>query len=872
METGYAVYCLADPLFYDAPALARREDADFEPARRPVPEGWRREVRNDWLVYEPVGARVPSQGWKIHASATLKSAERILEAVWDYCVPRRIPFKFVAGPGLVYLRNMKYADRASSGKFVTIYPRDEAQFEVVLNELGAIVDGLPGPYILGDLRWGAGPLYVRYGGFAERWCIGPSGTLEPAIEDADGMLVPDNRGPVFQVPPWVTLPPCLRPHLEARNAMTLEGVPYRVDRPLHFSNGGGLYAGVDVRSGDRVVLKEARPHAALSGDRVDAISRLRHERDMLAQLAGLDAVPGVRDYFTVGEHEFLVEDFIDGETLRTLLVRRWPLFAQQTDEAARAAHSEWVLDVCARVERAVDDVHARGVVLGDVHASNIMVRPDGRIALIDLEAATRASENGHARMAAAAFRPPRDRTGVEADRYALACLRLNLFLPLTTLLTFDRSKAHQLAAEIAELFPVPPEFLAEAVRVITGGGTAPSAPTSAPALEPDADGWRRSRDSMAKAIVASATPDRDDRLFPGDVKQFETGALNLAHGAAGVLYALAAVGAGRHPDHEDWLVRRATHPAPGTRMGFYDGLHGVAYALERLGRRSDALAVLDICAHRVHGKWDRFGLDLSSGLAGVGLNLAHFGEATGDRSHWDAAWQVADVVAERLGDAESVPEVSAGRHPYAGLMRGSAGPALMFLRLYEHSGDSTLLDLAATALRQDLRRCVRTDHGTLNVNEGSRTLPYFADGSVGIGCVLDDYLALREDEQFLEASALIRRAAEAQYYAQPGLFCGRSGMILYLSRKHPPGTAGRDPVVATHVRRLSWHALRYDGHLAFPGEHLLRLSMDLATGTAGVMLAVGAALHEAPVHLPFLDARGAAPHRHEEEVRAMVSP
>jgi hypothetical protein len=33
---------------------------------------------------------------------------------------------------------------------------------------------------------------------------------------------------------------------------------------------------------------------------------------------------------------------------------------------------------------------------------------------------------------------------------------------------------------------------------------------------------------------------------------------------------------------------------------------------------------------------------------------------------------------------------------------------------------------------------------------------------------------------------------------------------------------------------------------------LLRLSMDLFTGTAGVMLAAGAALNEHPVHLPFL--------------------
>jgi hypothetical protein len=77
-------------------------------------------------------------------------------------------------------------------------------------------------------------------------------------------------------------------------------------------------------------------------------------------------------------------------------------------------------------------------------------------------------------------------------------------------------------------------------------------------------------------------------------------------------------------------------------------------------------------------------------------------------------------------------------------------------------------------------------------------------------------------------------------------------MLLYLARSRASGISQLDAAIADHVRRLGWHALQYEGHLAFPGERLLRLSMDLATGTAGVLLAVGAALHDEPVHLPFL--------------------
>jgi hypothetical protein len=263
---------------------------------------------------------------------------------------------------------------------------------------------------------------------------------------------------------------------------------------------------------------------------------------------------------------------------------------------------------------------------------------------------------------------------------------------------------------------------------------------------------------------------------------------------------------------------------------------------------------LNICAGELDGKLKHLGLDLYTGLAGIGLNLAHFATQTGEAGLWRQAVQVAEIIADRLGDEDSVGELSGGEHPHAGLVRGSSGPALLFLRLYEHFGDPVLLDYAQIALRQDLRRCIVRDDGAMDVNEGWRTMPYLADGSVGIGLVLDDYLAHREDDRFSAAAATIRKTAQCAFYIEPGLFWGRAGMILYLSRAHAPATAAQDTVVASHIRRLAWHATTYKGQLAFPGEELLRLSMDLATGSAGVLLALGAALHDEPVGLPFLPA------------------
>lgn len=846
-QDRYDSYCAADPLFYDVLAAGSTRST-FPAADRPVPAGWRSEPLDDWLIYAPVGASLPQQGWKIHVSATLDNAERVLEAIWAYCVPRELPFKFMHGPRALLMRNSKYAPRAASGKFVTIYPRDESELELCCKELDGLIGGEEGPYILSDLRYGAGPLYVRYGAFAAQYCLSEDGDVVPAITDDTGVLVPDRREPVFHVPSWLGLPDFLAPHLAARNATGTGELPYRIERVIHFSNGGGLYVGRDLRTDTQVVLKEARPHAGLDANGTDAVARLGREARMLRHLADLPQVPRVHDEFVLGEHHFLVLEFIEGRPLNKLVVAKYPLIDPDATDDDRAAYARWARRILEQVESVVDEIHARDVVYGDLHLFNIMVRPDDTVVLVDFEVAAPIGEQLPPGLRNQGFAAPRDRTGFSLDRYALACLRLALFMPLTQLFRLAPAKAAELADVIAAKVPVPRGFLDPAVteivgRPVPGDPVGTSAPTGAADL--DFDDWPLLRSRLAKAILASATPDRDDRLFPGDIEQFRSGGLNLAHGAAGVLYALAVTGAGRWPGHEDWLVRRALSPPSGTRCGFYDGLYGVAYALDHVDRRQEALDVVGICQRQ---SLDGLGTDLLGGLCGIALGLAELGRRTGESALTEAAWRTADRVIERIAQ-EPAGDVSGGRYPYAGLMRGRTGAALMCLRLFELRGDPALLDSAALALRQDLRRCVVRPNGTMEVDEGWRTMPYLGQGSVGIGAVLDRYLEHRVDEELAGAAAAIRRAARAPFYAQSGLFAGRAGIIAYLAGSREPGRrAGLD----AQIRRLAWHALPYADGIAFPGEQLLRLSMDLATGTAGVLLAVAAARHDEPVGLPFL--------------------
>ncbi|MGR3867905.1 class III lanthionine synthetase LanKC [Streptomyces graminifolii] len=853
MDKRYEVYALADRHFYETPDRLSAAGAEtaaplFETARREVPEGWSSARIGDWLTLTPLdedGGPLPgpAQGWKIHASAVRANADRVAAIVWDYCVPRRIPFKFVPGPHLLHLRNTKYAGRDTSGKFVTIYPTDEAQLQEILSELGKLLEGFEGPYILTDLRWHDGPLYVRYGAFARAFVVDERGSLVSAVRDGSGELVPDRRAPSFQVPEWVTLPAFLEPQLAARNTTTVGELPYRIEKALHFSNGGGVYAGTDTRDGRKVVLKEGRPHAGLASDGADAIVRLEREKLALERVAGTGVVPEVRDWFLLGEHRFLVMDFIEGRPLNSFFAERHPLLTPDPDPDAVAAYTAWALRIHAAVERAMEAVHERGIVFNDLHIFNVIVAPDEEsVFLIDFEAAAPAEENGRQVVAHPGFFAPPDRRGIDVDRYALACLRLALFLPVTTLFVVDRGKAAHLAEVIAGQFPdVPKEFLDRAVTEITRGTD-----TIAPAFVRPGD-WPYSRDSMVKAILASATPDRDDRLFPGDVAQFsDGGGLGLAHGAAGVLYALDATGADRHEEGERWLLDRTAPPPVGTPLGLYDGLAGVAHVLDRLGHRQRALDLIDgILAER----WQNLSSDLHGGLAGLGLVLGQLAADTGESELRERAAEAADILVRRLAE----PRPASPRRR-AGLLRGASGPALFLLRQYESTGDKRLLDAATAALRQDLECCVVQRGGGLEVDEGWRTLPYLGDGSVGLGMVLDDLLAHVPDEtgEFERARAGILAAATSRFYAQPGLFQGRAGMILHLARTTEPGAAAHR--LAEQVAGLGWFAMSYEGQLAFPGHQMMRLSMDLGTGTAGCLLALGAAFGDAESApgLPFL--------------------
>ncbi|MEV0400236.1 class III lanthionine synthetase LanKC [Actinoallomurus sp. NPDC050550] len=832
-------FTISDPDFYDSLERMPDEKMRFAAASRPVPDGWKLEQLREWVYVRPVEAHLPDQGWKIHVGVRLDDAVAAIDIVWNYCMSRGIAFKFLRSRPMALMSNFKYAHRGSSGKLITIYPQDENELRTTLEELDRELAGFTGPYILNDLRWRNGPLHVRYGGFTLRYCVSGTGELLPAIADPNGRLVPDERQPSFRVPSWVTVPDFIAAQQAAGSESDAE-FPYRVEEALHFSNAGGVYRAVDLRTGKRIVLKEARPHAGLDRNGHDAIARMAREERALRLLAGRPFVPALVESARYWEHHFLGLEYIEGETLFRASGLRDPLIHHSPGEREIAEYTEWVLHVVAQVESALRAMHGEGIVYGDLHSSNVIVRPDDRIALVDFESSSHISENHRPGLAATGYAGPDTLTGFDVDEYALACLRLAAFLPLTAMMQWGPRKALDLLDIIVDRFPVPADFGSVVAR-----GLFPEERPVAWRRRAADPGWDSLFDSSVAGIVSSATPERRDRLFPGDINQFRYGGANLAYGAAGVLYALAAIGRADHPefaDHVDWLVS-SCRGTPLPYAGFYNGLHGIAFALDRIGQPDEALTVFE----RALDMRDTIrSVDLFGGLAGVGLNVLYFAGRTGDRALLDEPLEYAARLARAV--AEDHADLAPPERP--GLMHGFAGVALFFVRLFEATGDPGHLDVAAAALRRDLEGCKEALDG-LYVREPSRILPYLDDGSGGIGVVLHEYLRHRPDPDFERARDLIRDTCRAEFVVLPGLFSGRTGLMT--CARHLGD--GHDAGVDVHLRRMFWHSVEHRGAVFFPGDGMLRLSTDLATGSAGILLAVHMAVEGRPGGpLPFLTA------------------
>ena len=351
-------------------------------------DGWTLRTDANWCYAFPRGYEFARQGWKLHLSATPLSALLVLSRCARVLVELGCAFKFA--PNFARLVDLlaRDADRASAGKFITVYPRREADVAQLADLLHRVTFGLPGPQILSDRQYRPGSLvHLRYGAHVDDPRLTDEGELRTPLVAPDATVVPDRREAWFTMPDWVRYPIAAAATEDEDDAGPdlRFGGRYLVHTAIQHANKGGVYQALDEREGNEVIIKQARAHvgATLSGQ--DSQTLLRAEAEALDLLHPHGLCPRRVDLFTAGDSLFLVEEALPGRSLTDWVTHR----LTPGHRLSEALPARDVLPLAVRIVELVGKVHAAGLRIGDLTPNNLMVGPDGSVRCIDLEGAGR---------------------------------------------------------------------------------------------------------------------------------------------------------------------------------------------------------------------------------------------------------------------------------------------------------------------------------------------------------------------------------------------------------------------------------------------------------------------------------------------------
>jgi len=737
------------------------------------------------------------QGWKLHFSSIAEDAQTVLTRVALLSRSRRWTFKHLADVDVLERANGKDAERAGSGKFITVYPPEGTVDGELLDSLARDLGACRGPRILGDLQWRGSVVHLRWGAFRlmETW----DGT--PAVRRPDGVLEPDRRGVLFDLPPWVPTPAWVdeqraRTAVDANASLT----SLSVEGAYSFSNAGGVYRARDEKLG-AVVLKEGREHVARI-DGLDAADRVELEQRVLVQLSGSGVTPELHRAFRAGGSAFLVTERIDGVPFNRAVMSKCPLTAAEPDPDALAAYASSVESAVNAVASALDEVHQRGVVHGDLAPRNVLVRADGSAALIDFESAIVAPYSARSgALATPGFAAPAALVGTQRDQFSLACLHLASLVPLTSLFPLDPTIADRVIDEAQRRYPT---ARLDRVRAhLEAALSRRAAPAPSSAVSADAV-----RSAVGRRVQESRT------AIGGSSGQ----RVGLEHGADGVRLVL-----GRRSQTTDAAATDDRTSRAGVGLGLLSGHAGrVLLGADEPDERDFAAA-----AHQVER------VDFRAGLAGIGTALLL-------GSDEPSLALLTDPIAARLAGFSHDQDRARSLPP--GLLDGPSGIAL-FLALHGHQRRSNeSLDAARRLVEIDVDRLQETADAGLQLASGSRVLPFLGSGSAGVGVAIATLRRATGDGSFDEVLLGILRASCPQFTVHAGLLDGRAGLVHLAVDVAELGLPNVDrSTVLTHFGRhraaFALHQLHVGGEPTF-ADRLLRAHDDgFGHGTAGVLSA-----------------------------------
>ena len=264
---------------------------------------------------------------------------------------------------------------------------------------------------------------------------------------------------------------------EAMPRNTILHGKYLVGDVLGQGGFGITYIGFDLSLEIKVAIKEYYPTGAVSrregqsslvwnssnlsrGYRQNAYDDFLKEARKMARMDLIPSIVRVRETFLENETAYIVMDYVEGETLKTRLKRDGVMKFSDCLALLRPMMED------------LDKVHAQGLIHRDISPDNIMIRPDGKVKLLDLGAAkdlTLQKEGTSQLVTKKGFSPPEQymdggKIGPWTDVYALCATIYYVCYGKLTPPALERMFTDGLTFEIAGKEPLPEMVIAALKR------------------------------------------------------------------------------------------------------------------------------------------------------------------------------------------------------------------------------------------------------------------------------------------------------------------------------------------------------------------------------------------------------------------------
>lgn len=797
----------------------------------------------------------PDQGWKIHITADINEASSLLYDVADYLIKEKISFKYVPNLRALESKNVKYANSSASGKFITVYPESNEVFYKLLEDLKEVTASYKlGPYILNDQQWQESNIFFRYGGL-KRITSEVDGKKFLAIKKPDGTMIPDERVPYYHLPDFVEEPDFVKdnntfPEDELFNRLK----DFKIIDSIHHSNGGGVY--LAELEGKKVILKEGRHKAGIDGNGNHAFQRNKNEYLNLKRLKSVEGVINVHEYFTAWRHNYFTEDYHDGKNLREFISQEFP-FTNSKDKSE--GYVSKCITIINQLMGIIEEIHEKGIAMGDLSLTNIMLSDDLKVTLIDFEAATAPGNSFNPGIATPGLLSSEAKNFMEADWYAFYRISRSLFLPILSVYDIapqiinTHNKYIKLKfGEKAITFLNKIENKISKYTILQPQSPYLNKKLGIPNKELSTDNIDYIIRGLQKGILNNLDVDSFS-LIKGNIKQYNDliNKYNISYGSFGVILSLIRSNGNAGDSVKNHLSGWLNLVIPyiekesqqlGNNIGLFNGLSGMITVIYELGYEKSAKLILknllyNFTEEKINSTDD---ISIYSGLSGIGLLYLSFYNIMGGNTLLENVKIIYNRIISIYKDNINTEEYS----PDFGLLTGWSGAALFLynysLTIDESLGKNFAFELVDKSFESVINNKENTDDlFIINEDRGfKRLIPYLENGSSGIALAMLEFY--KEDKNYLNESRkkILDQLINSNYLfcsVNGGLMSGYAGFLPLanaISHLH-----GKTDMLDFLLKNMNNYLVKDENdEILFPGYFGLKCSMDVRTGAAGVLM------------------------------------